>query len=153
MVVSGGLLCPRTMKSGRLVWDGPRNWHLLLFFLNSSPGAFPCRTWALSSCSAPGRKARAQAPARLCVMVPVQPPSELGEEAPVPTSCLAPSAPTSASVRSQLFWLILPSKCCQIPFPAFIPKSQHWVDIIAKVWDLFWEAFGSAVSISGYLGS
>ena len=86
-------------------------------------------------------------------MVLAQPPPELGEEAPVLTSYLAPSAPTSASVRSQLFWLILPNKCCQMPFPALILKLQHWVDIFAEVWCLFWEAFGSAVSISGYLGS
>ena len=45
--------------------------------------------------------------------------------------------------------LVSPRRCCQIPFPALVLKSQHRVDIFVKVWYLLWRPVDSTVSISG----
>lgn len=106
VVLRGGALSPRTMKSGRLACQRSRNCHLLLL-------ALPARCLFLQDKqgSAPGFRLGVQylATKTLCtgpgevghpvdVPAPRRPPLECGGDTPVLTTCLPPSALASASV-------------------------------------------------------
>lgn len=81
---------------------------------------------------------------------PARPPSQLGGEAPVLTARLPSPKCSSFYICAQPTVLApSPRRCCQIAFPALMLKSQHRVDIFAKVWYLLRGAVDSECPFLG----
>ena len=105
----------------------------IYYFLNFSPGAFSRQAQVWSWCPASGYNSRCPGPeaAMRCGHGLARPPSQLGGEAPVLTARLPSPKCSSFYICTQPTVLApSPHKCCQIPFPALILKSQRrWTSL------------------------